>query len=678
MYIEIYYEEHVFLYVCQSMSRLTPSVDVLLLVQFHMKGQISSEEAQSMLWQLIQALKYLHSIGVWHRDIKTSNIFITYDSGVRVVKLGDFGSARSAEDLEGMTTNDERSFGFHSAKSYQEMEKAMVSTDLYMQYEDNEMALNTSSSSAEKRSEDSVGRGLLSSERPGLSKQQSAPLLEGARGDSTHMYTSTDSDAIRQSPTYHTMPDATGSKLKKAAGFKAPLTRVVMTPMYRAPEVVMSRGNYTAAIDMWGAGCVFAELLHRVAHVGSASTPNLRVAPLFALRGKPPARSAEQGSFGSPDAPGTRKELKALFSVIGTPSKYDIGCIDSKLWREYIERLGSLAPSLYRRFRYSGEVAVHLLSRLLEFSPERRASSEEALEHEYFAELRATVYDVTSAAADMAEPIVNEPRQMTVDTGDTSSKSILNMAPPSLDEYGEHLISARPSLAIDVAAAEASLTPMITGIDVDIAGDVPSDTSFGGLHSEYWREEKPGRALALLEKELEAAAAEAEASRTMEGAHRLRTLLEAECRAVAEATAADAVEMDHQSHQEQRVGDKDAHATMQGSKVSVLGLGVSGKGSVRDMLHRHGPGLLEDVAATAVASAHDFGQNRLSNIADTWQGRELDPRKFLGPGRHGEWTAQGGGGVPGPGPRWGVTSMPPGVCSDDPRLQEAVKKQQVR
>lgn len=30
-------------------------------------------------------------------------------------------------------------------------------------------------------------------------------------------------------------------------GFKAPLTRMVCTPCYRAPEVVMSRGGYTGA-----------------------------------------------------------------------------------------------------------------------------------------------------------------------------------------------------------------------------------------------------------------------------------------------------------------------------------------------------------------------------------------------------------------------------------------------
>lgn len=60
-------------------------------------------------------------------------------------------------------------------------------------------------------------------------------------------------------------------------GFKSPLTRMVCTPCYRAPEVVMSRGGYTEAIDMWGIGCVFGELLQRVAWIGKATTPQLQV-----------------------------------------------------------------------------------------------------------------------------------------------------------------------------------------------------------------------------------------------------------------------------------------------------------------------------------------------------------------------------------------------------------------
>lgn len=39
-------------------------------------------------------------------------------------------------------------------------------------------------------------------------------------------------------------------QLSEKGGWVTPLTRVVCTPCYRAPEVVMSRGGYSSAMDM--------------------------------------------------------------------------------------------------------------------------------------------------------------------------------------------------------------------------------------------------------------------------------------------------------------------------------------------------------------------------------------------------------------------------------------------
>ena len=52
-------------------------------------------------------------------------------------------------------------------------------------------------------------------------------------------------------------------------------------------QVVLSRGGYTSAIDLWSLGCIFGEMLQRVAGLGAASTPQLQVAPMFAIQGKP-------------------------------------------------------------------------------------------------------------------------------------------------------------------------------------------------------------------------------------------------------------------------------------------------------------------------------------------------------------------------------------------------------
>ncbi len=110
----------------------------------------------------------------------------------------------------------------------------------------------------------------------------------------------------------------------------------------------MSRGRYTAAIDMWGLGCVFGELLQRVAWLGKASTPQLQVAPVFALHGAPPTPSDGERF----DAPGpknnvTRHELNALFGVIGSPPWATLASLDSPAWRSYLARMpGRCVPSV--------------------------------------------------------------------------------------------------------------------------------------------------------------------------------------------------------------------------------------------------------------------------------------------------------------------------------------------
>jgi len=42
---------------------------------------------------------------------------------------------------------------------------------------------------------------------------------------------------------------------------KRELTGHVVTRWYRAPELILLEKDYTAAIDVWSLGCIFAELL---------------------------------------------------------------------------------------------------------------------------------------------------------------------------------------------------------------------------------------------------------------------------------------------------------------------------------------------------------------------------------------------------------------------------------
>jgi cell division cycle 2-like protein len=42
----------------------------------------------------------------------------------------------------------------------------------------------------------------------------------------------------------------------------APMTQLVVTLWYRAPELLLGAKEYTTAIDMWSIGCIFAELVN--------------------------------------------------------------------------------------------------------------------------------------------------------------------------------------------------------------------------------------------------------------------------------------------------------------------------------------------------------------------------------------------------------------------------------
>eukprot|EP01026_Neomeris_dumetosa_P018711 TRINITY_DN1737_c0_g1_i7.p1 TRINITY_DN1737_c0_g1~~TRINITY_DN1737_c0_g1_i7.p1 ORF type:complete len:396 (+),score=38.93 TRINITY_DN1737_c0_g1_i7:320-1507(+) len=85
-------------------GKLVPtSIDLYLALEyanggdlFHLKGQLTEQEVKHMMWQLTNAMVFLHGLHVWHRDLKSANILINIEDGIRVLKIADLGSARSA------------------------------------------------------------------------------------------------------------------------------------------------------------------------------------------------------------------------------------------------------------------------------------------------------------------------------------------------------------------------------------------------------------------------------------------------------------------------------------------------------------------------------------------------------------------------------------------------------
>lgn len=147
----------------------------------------------------------------------------------------------------------------------------------------------------------------------------------------------------------------------------------VVTLWYRAPEVLLGAESYTEAVDIWGAGCVFGELLLNE--------------PLF------PGRT-EAGM------------LDLIARLLGSPSE--------RIWPGLaaLPGGGSLRPTqpynyLRQRFPRLSDEGLDLLNRLLTYDPERRLTARQALRHAYFSERpmpRQPAFMPTFPSAHDAEP----------------------------------------------------------------------------------------------------------------------------------------------------------------------------------------------------------------------------------------------------------------------------------
>ncbi|KAJ1427482.1 kinase-like domain-containing protein, partial [Ochromonadaceae sp. CCMP2298] len=148
---------------------------------------------------------------------------------------------------------------------------------------------------------------------------------------------------------------------------------------YRAPEIILSQ-PYTAAVDVWSLGCIFAELLGLMRE---SIVDFRRRRALFPGEFCGELASALETSFSR-----NRSQLSVIFEVIGTPAAEDMPHIDGNIAR----LLGHLGPRQPQdlKSKYPGAPlsAIALLQEMLHFNPDKRISAKDALEHPFFDEIK--------------------------------------------------------------------------------------------------------------------------------------------------------------------------------------------------------------------------------------------------------------------------------------------------
>ncbi|PWW80365.1 Pkinase-domain-containing protein [Tuber magnatum] len=129
-------------------------------------------------------------------------------------------------------------------------------------------------------------------------------------------------------------------------------TNCVVTRWYRPPELLLGERKYTSAIDLWGVGCVFAEM----------------------YRGRPILQ-------GNTDM----DQVIKIFQLCGSPTQKNMPGFDKLPGCEGMKSFGPFQRTLEGHYSSMGSAGVSLLSQLLKLDPQRRINAMDALKHEYFA-----------------------------------------------------------------------------------------------------------------------------------------------------------------------------------------------------------------------------------------------------------------------------------------------------
>jgi len=137
----------------------------------------------------------------------------------------------------------------------------------------------------------------------------------------------------------------------------APLTQLVVTLWYRAPELLLGAKTYGTEVDMWSVGCVFGELLSKEPVLAGKNEVD-ELALIFSLCGLP-----------------TEKTWPAFYRLPNAKSLK-------------LPRTPASSPPGFNRAKFPFLTAsgIDLLSSLLSLNPEQRPTAKEVLEHEYFRE----------------------------------------------------------------------------------------------------------------------------------------------------------------------------------------------------------------------------------------------------------------------------------------------------
>eukprot|EP00347_Sterkiella_histriomuscorum_P001506 403371772 len=177
---------------------------------------------------------------------------------------------------------------------------------------------------------------------------------------------------------------------------KRRLSDHVVTRWYRPPEIILVEKEYGFAVDIWGVGCIMAELLQK----SQNNQADRRVEALFPGRSCFPLspdksikqnrrkNSCQQDPQNYPVA--DQDQLKTILDVLGSPKLEDTCFITDQSAISYIEKFGKnlQIQDLRKKYPKVSEQSIDLLLKMIQFNPYLRSTVDECISHPFFDRIR--------------------------------------------------------------------------------------------------------------------------------------------------------------------------------------------------------------------------------------------------------------------------------------------------